>query len=203
MSGLRDRNKRARTERILQAARELIRERQLHSVTLDQIAHHAQVAPATIFNLVGSREQLFAALVDQAHDQLTAALADTPEDNPAERVRAIVATLVSIFVSDRDVYRQVLTQWRESGTMLRASPYPSISQALRDGQATGMLRDDVDPDRVAAAVLAGCVGALHQWSVSLISDRTFGERCLYGVDLALAAMASDDARTALAARLSR
>lgn len=80
----------------------------------------------------------------------------------------------------------VLKQWPESGTLLRSSPYPSIRQAIADGPAadTGLLRSEADPGRVAAAILAGCVGALHQWSVSILSDPAFRERCLYGADLA-------------------
>lgn len=201
--GLRERSKRARTERILQAARELLRERDAQTVTLEQIADRAEVAPGTVFNLIGPRERLFAALIDQAHEQLEEKLAESTGDDPLARTRKIVATLVSIFLADRDVYRQVLKQWPESGTLLRSSPYPPIRQAIADGQAAGLLRSEVDPARVAAAILAGCVGALHQWSASIISDPAFRERCLYGADLALAAIATDDTRPAALSRLAR
>ena len=200
--GLRERNKRARTERILQAASELLRERDVHTVTLEQIAERAEVAPGTVFNLIGPREQLFAALIDQAHDQLSHALAKAPDDDPLTRIRRIVTTLVNIFLADSRVYRQVLRQWPESGTMLRSSPYPPIRQALSDGQAAGLLLSEVDTDRVAAAILAGCVGALHQWSASIISNRAFRERCSYGTDLALAAIVTDQVRSAALARLA-
>jgi AcrR family transcriptional regulator len=201
--GLRERNKRARTERILQAARELLRERDVHTVTLEQIAERAEVAPGTVFNLVGTREQLFAALIDQAHDQLANTLAKASDDDPLTRTRRIVTTLVNIFVDDSQVYRQVLGQWPESGTALRSSPYPFIRQALSDGQAAGLLRGEVDTDRAAAAILAGCVGALHQWSASIISNRAFHKRCSYGTDLALAAIAADGVRPAALARLAK
>jgi AcrR family transcriptional regulator len=56
--GLRERHKRARAERILQAVRELLRERDVQTVTLEQIAERAEVAPGTVFNLVGARERL-------------------------------------------------------------------------------------------------------------------------------------------------
>ena len=200
--GLRERNKRARTERILQAASELLRERDVHTVTLEQIAERAEVAPGTVFNLIGPREQLFAALIDQAHDQLSHALAKAPDDDPLTRIRRIVTTLVNIFLADSRVYRQVLRQWPESGTMLRSSPYPPIRQALSDGQAAGLLLSEVDTDRVAAAILAGCVGALHQWSASIISNRAFRERCSYGTDLALAAIVTDQVRSAALAKLA-
>ena len=68
--GLRERNKRTRTGRILQATRELLRERDAQTLTLEQIADRAEVAPGTVFNLVGPRERLFAALIDQAHEQI-------------------------------------------------------------------------------------------------------------------------------------
>jgi AcrR family transcriptional regulator len=200
--GLRERKKRARTERILQAARELLREGDVNTVTLEQIAERAEVAPGTVFNLVGPREQLFAALIDRAHDQLANTLAKASGDDPLMRTRRIVTTLVNIFLADSQVYRQVLRQWPDSGTMLRSSPYPPIRQALSDGQAAGLLRREVDTDRVAAAILTACVGALHQWSVSIISNRAFRDRCSYGVDLALAAIAADHVRPAALARLA-
>jgi len=108
--GLRERHKRARTDRILQAARELLRERDVQTVTLEQIADRAEVAPGTVFNLVGPRERLFAALIDQAHEQLDEELAQAPGEDPLARVRRIVATLARIFLADREVYRQVLRQ---------------------------------------------------------------------------------------------
>jgi AcrR family transcriptional regulator len=200
--GLRERSKLARTERILQAARELLRERDAQTVTLDQIADRAEVAPGTVFNLVGPRERLFAALIDQAHEQLEEDLARFTGDDPLARTRGIVATLVSIFLADGDVYRQVLKQWPESGTLLRSSPYPPIRQAIADGQAAGLLRSEVDPGRVSAAILAGCVGALHQWSASIISDPAFRDRCLFGAELALAAIAADDIRPAVLSQLA-
>jgi AcrR family transcriptional regulator len=201
--GLRERNKRARTERILHAARELLRERDVETVTLEQIAERAEVAPGTVFNLVGPRERLFAALIDQAHEQLEEELAKASDDDPLARIRRIVATLVRIFLADREVYRQVLKQWPESGTLLRSSPYRPIREAISEGQAAGLLCSEVDPGRVAAAILAGCVGALHQWSASIISDPAFRERCLYGADLALAAIAAEDMRPAVLGRLAK
>ena len=128
--GLRERHKRARTDRILQAARELLRERDVQTVTLEQIAERAEVAPGTVFNLIGPRERLFAALIDQAHEQLEEELAMAPGEDPPARIRRIVATLVRIFLADREVYRQVLKQWPESGTLLRSSPYPPIREAI-------------------------------------------------------------------------
>jgi AcrR family transcriptional regulator len=201
--GLRERNKRARTERILEAARELLRERDADTITLEQIADRAEVAPGTVFNLVGPRERLFAGLIDQAHEQLEEELAKATGEDPPTRIRRIVATLTRIFLADGEVYRQVLKQWPESGTLLRSSPYPPIRQAVSDGQAAGLLRSEVDAGRVAAAILAGCVGALHQWSAAIISDHAFRERCLYGADLALAAIATDDARPAALAKLAK
>jgi AcrR family transcriptional regulator len=203
VEGLRERNKRARTERILDAARQLLRERDADTVTLEQIADRAEVAPGTVFNLVGPRERLFAALIDQAHEQLAEELAKAMGDDPPTRIRRIVTTLTRIFLADGDVYRQVLRHWPESGTLLRSSPYPPIRQAICDGQAAGLLRSEVDPGRVAAAILAGCVGALHQWSAAIISDPAFRQRCLYGADLALAAIATDDTRPAALARLAK
>lgn len=203
VDGLRERKKRARIERILQATRELLREHDVQTVTLEKIAERADVAPATVFNLVGPREQLFAALIDQAHEQLADTVDESSDDDPLQRTQTIIATLIKIFLADSQVYRHVLREWPESGTMLRSSPYPPIRQALSDAQAAGLIRQEIDTDRVASAILTSCVGALHQWSASIISDRAFHDRCTYGAQLALAAVAADDVRPHVLTKLTR
>ena len=58
----RERGKRRRTGEILTAARELLNELPAEEVTASRIAARAGVAPMTIFNLIGTRDDLWAAI---------------------------------------------------------------------------------------------------------------------------------------------
>ena len=70
MVGLRERRKLRRVDRILQAARDLLREGGGDVPTVEQVAERAEVATATVFNLVGTRENLWAALANEALAEL-------------------------------------------------------------------------------------------------------------------------------------
>jgi hypothetical protein len=128
----------------------------VQTATLEQIAERAEGAPGTVFHLAGPRERLFAALIDQAHEQLEEELAKAPGDDPLARIRRIVATLARIFLADREVYRQVLKQWPDGGTLLRSSPTRRSGTPSPRARQLACCGPEVDPGRVAAAILTGC-----------------------------------------------
>src|SRR5580700_10453323 len=97
-SGLRERHKRERRERILHAIRELLREHPLQTPTVERIAALADISPASVFNLVGPREQLWAALCDSLLGELDACLAFAAEGDPREQARRIVDETVELFI---------------------------------------------------------------------------------------------------------
>src|ERR1700729_2814157 len=102
-SGLRGRPKRERRERIVEAIRELLREQPLQTPTVERIAALADISPASVFNLVGPREQQWAALCDSLLGELDACLAFAAEENPREQARKIVDETAQLFISDAAV----------------------------------------------------------------------------------------------------
>src|SRR5271170_2013083 len=90
-TGLRERHKQQRRERILEAIRKLLRECPDEAPTVERIAELADLSPATVFNLVGPRERQWAALSDELLRELDACLAlATEEEDPREQARGIV-----------------------------------------------------------------------------------------------------------------
>src|SRR5271165_5207429 len=81
--GLRARGKRQRRQRILDAARELLHEDPDQGLTVPRIAERADVSPATVFNLVGPRERIWAALADHALGGVD--YSSLPSEDPHER----------------------------------------------------------------------------------------------------------------------
>src|SRR4051794_395758 len=100
--GLRERGKRRRTERILDSALELLRAAPEQTLTVERIAERAEVAPMTVYNLVGGRDQMFTALADRALQDLDFG-AITGAD-PQERARRIVAAVVRALRADAAVF---------------------------------------------------------------------------------------------------
>jgi AcrR family transcriptional regulator len=182
--GLREQGKQRRTEQILAAARDLLREEPGRMLSVDRIADRAQVAPATVFNLVGTREQIWAALMDQLLVAAQTRVDALPELTPRERARRVVTEYVRVFTADATVTRVALAHWSESGRLLRGDGTPELVACLRAAQDEGTLRADADVAELGALVATGCTGALHQWAAGMIGSGLVLKRCRAMVDLA-------------------
>ncbi|MDJ0380378.1 TetR/AcrR family transcriptional regulator [Streptomyces sp. G-G2] len=195
--GLRERHKAQRRIRILDATRELLRDSPESVISTERIAERAEVAPATVYNLIGPREKIWEALAAGFMDELEHRLTAVGAGDPREVVRATVG----LFVGDPVVSRRMVREWEESGLVLARSPLTQLRRAMAEAQAQGILRADVDTDALAAVVGTSCVGALHQWVAALTDDDRFLARALFALDVALAAGAADLCRDRLLAPL--
>jgi AcrR family transcriptional regulator len=189
-SGLRERNKHRRVQDILEATRELIRNDPGQTPTVEAIAARAQVAPATVFNLVGTREQIWAALVDQALAVLETRIATYSGLEPHRRARRITSATIEVLLADASVNRHVLSNWSQSGRLLRRDPTRELLACLEAARDAGTLRADLNLEAIADTISTACLGAVHQWAAGLIDERRLRRRCATAVDVAFAAAAS-------------
>lgn len=196
-AGLRERHKAQRRLRILDATRELLRDRPDSVLSTELIAERAEVAPATVYNLIGPRDKIWEALAAGFTDELEHRLAALGASDPREVVRSTV----QLFVADPVVSRRMVREWEQSGLVLHRTPLTQLRQAMADAQRNGVLRADIDTDALANTVGTACVGALHQWVAALIDDDRFLARSLFALDVALAAGAADPSRDQLLAPL--
>ncbi|WP_434587373.1 TetR/AcrR family transcriptional regulator [Streptomyces sp. A5-4] len=195
--GLREQHKAQRRLRILDATRELLRDSPESVITTERIAERAEVAPATVYNLIGPRDKIWEALAAAFMDELRRRLAAVGANDPRE----VVKSTVQLFVDDPIVSRRTVREWEQSGLVLDHSPLTQLRRAMADAQTQGLLRADIHTDALAAAVATSCVGALHQWVAALIDGDQFLARALFALDVALAAAAADPHRDQLLAPL--
>jgi AcrR family transcriptional regulator len=202
-TGLRERHKQQRRERILEAIRELLRESPQETPTVERIAALADLSPATVFNLVGPREQQWAALGDALLLELNACLAFAADEDPRQQARRIVGETADLFIADAAVFRHLVNSWGRSGVLLQENPVPQLRAALRRGQAAGMLRPGLHVEALVGHIATACGGALRQWAGGDISDAAFRARVRFAVDVVFAASASEDCAAELKAPLER
>jgi AcrR family transcriptional regulator len=202
-SGLRERQKHQRRARILEAIRELLREHPDETPTVERIAELADLSPASVFNLVGPREQQWSALCDVLLDELDACLSFAADEDPREQARRIVGETVELFIADAAVCKQLVNSWGGSGPRLQENPVPLLRDALRRGQAAGMLRPDLHVEALVGHIATASGGALRHWAAGQISDAAFRMRVRFAVDVVFAAGASEDWAAELHAPLQR
>lgn len=188
--GLRERGKQRRTERILDAALELLREDPEQNLTVDRIAERAEVAPMTVYNLVGTRDQIWTALVDHALHGIDPQTITGPDAH--ERARRIVDAYVRVLRADAPVFTALLAGWSHSGRVLEDDPTAALITCLRDAANARLISPDADVTRLGEVLAAGLLGTINQWTAGLLSDRAFASRARAVVDVVFAAARSGD-----------
>jgi AcrR family transcriptional regulator len=201
--GLRERHKQQRRERIIGAIRVSLREHPDETPTVERIAELADLSPATVFNLIGPREQQWAALCEELLRELDECIALTSDDDPRDQARRIVGDTAELFIADAAVFRHLLNSWGRSGALLQENPVPRLRVVLRHGQDAGMLRSDLHVEALVGHIATACGGALRQWAAGQISDAAFRQRVRFAVDVVFAAAAAEDWAAELSAPLRR
>lgn len=206
MAGLRERNKALRVEAILDAAVKLLDEQPLDDVTTEQIAERAGVSPATVYNLVGTRDRLLHALLERVVQDLVeeVALAAARDDDPIAVAHLIVDHSVAAFISHSGAYRQIVAAGR---SIDRDVPEPSTDPsqlqvaALGQAQELGVLRGDIDPAGLGRQIYISWIGAMEHWANGKLDDSGFGVAARHGLLVVLAAAAVEADRDRFLAEL--
>ena len=184
----RERGKRRRIGEILSAARELLSELPPEEVTASRIAARAGVAPMTIFNLIGTRDDLWAAIADASLIEIK----NSSEISDArQRAQAIAEQFMTAIISEAPVWRAIISSWKDSGRVLEGEPTGALLGCFEDAVTQGYVSAEINIRRLVATILSGFVGAAHQWAAGLISDRGMRRRASDLVDLAFAAGRAD------------
>ncbi len=199
-AGLRERNKAKRRDAILDSTLALLRAAPLAEVSIEQIAARAEVAPATVYNLVGSRDQLLIACVDRVIDRLVdSLLAIDPAHDPIAAATAIVVQSAEAFIADGPAFRQIIGAIRDAagtGAALAMDPAQLQTAAMRAAVRHGLLRRDVDPAALGRQIYLSYNGAMFAWVARLLDDDGFRLAVRHGLWTTLAAFAADAHRPA-------
>jgi AcrR family transcriptional regulator len=181
------------------------------ALSMRKLAKEAGLAVTTLYNLFGVREEILQALVMDAIDQMDAVLArDAPLDDPIERCRAIITVSVRHMVENEAVFRPMVIaasqRLVEGGRVRdevarRAAQMQSLAIAAAIEQ--GLLSDLLDPGQLGHQIYHGYEFASIQWSIGQLDAAGFEARALYGLDLALLAVANHSIRANLEADLCK
>jgi AcrR family transcriptional regulator len=156
-----------RRQAIIDAANEVLRERDVGKVAIADIAEVAGVSVATVYNLIGTRERVLAAVLDGYVARLTDELAHyEPPQNAADAVIEVVRLATVQTLADPQPIRAVLC---ELGALSfgdhQQLGMASLFEPLLAGLGPAAPGTDL--------IVYGYRGVLLSWAHGLISDHAF------------------------------
>jgi AcrR family transcriptional regulator len=203
VQSLRQTQKEQRRGLILQAARDMVATEGLAALTMRSLSAAAGVSVPTIYNLVGSRDDVLAAMLAAGGAAYAASLPTAPT-GPASLATALDAFAEQI-IANRAVVRELLGH-RGATLPGPATVVGALHDSLRAGFARartdGVLRADADPEVTAVRAVALVGGAVVAWA-SAGDDERLRADLDHVRALLLAAYATDAARARLTRELRR
>lgn len=97
-----------RRERILASAREILAERGFEALTTRELAARARVTVPTIYNLIGPKDAVLFAAVEETTARFLEGVGERADLAPAERILAVGEDSVAELVADPRYYKTLL-----------------------------------------------------------------------------------------------
>lgn len=178
-----------RLDRILDAAREIMRESGSVGFTMKDVADRARVAPATVFNLLGSRDGLFYALLSRLLDDLFIGVRRYKSSDALEHAIEATDFVVDLFLSDAVVFRELFTVFLGTRDELHRPwfMHRSLSfwrHSVESAAAANLLpADELESDDLPRALMLSFIGSVDLWVHGDLDDSGFRAQSLYGTAL--------------------
>jgi AcrR family transcriptional regulator len=205
---LHDEHKAERRTKILQGARRLIARRGFSRLTMRDLAEEARVSVPTVYNLIGGKQQLLAALLDKMIEGVASVqIALATDASFVTRASAMCEASQNALLEMPDYARELVLSMLASdeGDSVRAAmderSVQLMANLLELGQKSGELVEWADPRLVAGAMYMAFVAAMIRWAKREIDDDGLRLWISAGTGLALFGVTRGRARHELEAML--
>ena len=189
-------NMRKRRARILAGARKLLTQGGFEAVNLRAIARLAAITVPTIYNLVGNKEELLAALFAEVLNEIESRITSAQTTEPLALAEAVVLASTALFPDDEDYYRsaflavEYLNQSGEHRATV-AQFYNWGEQLLTAGflacKEARLLRERIAPTVLGELIMRTFRTNCRAWAFGQITIEEFRARALTDVYITLAA----------------
>lgn len=185
-----------RRARILETARSLIENQGYEALTMRDLARGSEVTVPTIYNLIGNKESVLLAAVEDQTKPFVAGLAAQSGD-----LTRVIEAAVRQLVRRPRYYRSLLLALAGSENAGPAHRYvgralaEQIDRALADLEATGQLVGWVDRPVLAERIRAHFDMASLEWARGRLSAPAFHAAAIFDASTTLLGVTIDPART--------
>ena len=180
MSTRRIRDKDKTVQDILAAARRLFSERGLYGTSIRDIEDASGVSKGLILHHFGTKEDLYAAVQDQLAKEYIDMMAAQRQKSSGDFQQMVASSIRNSFMhtkGNRDYHRISLWSYlegKERNTELEQRFRMALITAMRIGQQSGLVRDDIDAFLMPFIIK----GAIDYWiqKANLIHELTADEQ---------------------------
>jgi len=203
----REQSKHDRRARVVDATCAMMREYDLADLSVKMIADRAEVSPATVYNLFGTKAAILVKVYEQDLVDFARRVSEAPSADTLERMFDAIHIAVNRYRDDARFYRTAMLA-RDGGLdqhMVAAAHRPQVHfwRDIADRAiAEGCLRAEVNTERLGVLLIQISGGAHGRWVSNLITLDELELEMKYGFAVALLAFASRTARTRLQAKLT-
>ncbi len=202
---LRGEQKEERRRRILEAAREIIADRGFESLTMRVLAAQSRVTVPTIYNLVGSKEAVLAAAIEEQTTGFVSRIASAPRATPASAILSVIESSCNELVRLPDYYQSLLRLLLNSGPAMdvrngmSAALVTSFERALVEMKEAGELADWVEIQALASRLAGHLRMTSLDWAAGGLHSHALLATSLLGTCLMMLGVATGESRVEIEA----
>lgn len=192
VASVRENAKNERRQRILDSARSILRETGHQGLSIRTLAELADVTTPTIYNLIGSKQDILLALSDETIRELELAHHVSTTVDPIEKAEEVINGTVAIYRSDEEYRRQLLLGLEAEdldefdktlGQRGRKVAINDCKRALDHGH----LRGDIDSELLGNRFASGFQQAQRAWLRGEVDLESMRKEALISCFIILAA----------------
>jgi TetR/AcrR family fatty acid metabolism transcriptional regulator len=166
-----------RRRQILDAAIRVFARQGFHACRVSDIAREAGVAYGLVYHYFNSKDQVLNELFVERWSLLLAAIEeiDARPIPPREKLDAVAAFIIDSYRHDPELMKVIIVEVTRAANSFGRTHLPEISQAydliakiVRDAQAAGDFRDDIDPMFASMWFYGAIEQLLSGWVFELI-----------------------------------
>lgn len=205
-------NMQKRRDRILTEARRFIAELGYEALNTRDLAKAAGVSAPTLYNLIGSKDQILMALFLEAVERIEERLALFDSADPLEMAEAVVLESTGLFASDENYYRAAMIAsdkvsrnltLAEAADLINKRSSEMAAKACRAAQSEGLLRGNIPAQAMGEQMYVCYRAPFRDWAFGLIDIEEFRRIALRGFYMCLASDAVDTFRQQLLKKLQK
>lgn len=189
----REARKDASRARLIEAGFALLKSDGADALTMRGLAAAANLAPATAYNVFGSKHALFKAMFDQLNDQSPEESFDTLPGDALDRVLAITDQITRDWIDPKGAHRVLFEASQVTGSLaslLLPKVAPRVVALIDRLQGEGILTTAISANDLANRIAFAHAGLFEAWLDGQVTDTQLGREHRLNVLVALAAAAS-------------